>query len=153
MIGNIRNRLKKSIVTVTMNPVLDRTLNVKNFRAGGTFQVDRSESFAGGKGVNVSRALRAFGIDSTATGMLADALKPVKDEFLRGTRIVTGHTLLKNTIGIGFLSPETEERFSGDLDARNSFFEKVGSFKPADDSYGGKELAQSIGKMWDEALK
>ena len=72
MIGNIRNRLKKSIVTVTMNPVLDRTLNVKNFRAGGTFQVDSSESFAGGKGVNVSRALRAFGIDSTATGMLAD---------------------------------------------------------------------------------
>ncbi len=72
MIGDIRNRLNISIVTVTMNPVVDRTLKVKDFRAGGTFQVDRSESFAGGKGVNVSRALRAFGIDSTATGMLAE---------------------------------------------------------------------------------
>jgi hypothetical protein len=83
----------------------------------------------------------------------ADALKPVKEEFLRGARIVTGHTLLKQTLGIGLLSQETEERFSGDLDARNSFFEKVGAFKPADDINEGKELAHRIGKMWDEALK
>jgi 1-phosphofructokinase len=70
MILNIHNKPHTAILTVTLNPVLDRTLNVKDFKAGGTFKVDRSELFAGGKGVNVSRALRAFGVDSTAAGII-----------------------------------------------------------------------------------
>ncbi len=71
MIEKILNKLKYNIVTVTLNPVLDRTLRVKNFITGKTHIVDKSESFAGGKGVNVSRALLTFGINSTATGILA----------------------------------------------------------------------------------
>lgn len=71
MIEKIRNSLKYNIVTVTLNPVLDRTLRVKDFITGKTHIVDQSESYAGGKGVNVSRALIAFGIHSVATGILA----------------------------------------------------------------------------------
>lgn len=58
------------IITVTLNPVLDRTLWVKNFRAGETFIAYRSENFAGGKGVNVSRALLKFRVPSIATGII-----------------------------------------------------------------------------------
>lgn len=65
------NKHKRTIVTLTLNPVLDRTLWVKDFRAARTYLVDKSESFAGGKGVNVSRALLTFGINSIATGILA----------------------------------------------------------------------------------
>jgi hypothetical protein len=79
-----------------------------------------------------------------------EALIPVRDEFLRGTRIITGHTLLKTTLGIGLISPETEERFSGDLDKRNSFFERVGALKPTDDDSGRQRLAGIIRKMWDK---
>jgi 1-phosphofructokinase family hexose kinase len=71
MTSYIQNNLNSPILTVTLNPVLDRTLNIKGFKAGGTFKADRSDTFAGGKGVNVSRALRAFGVDSTATGIIA----------------------------------------------------------------------------------
>ncbi len=63
---------KPLVVTVTLNPVLDRTLWVRDFRAGETYIADRSESFAGGKGVNVSRALLSFGVPSIATGIIPE---------------------------------------------------------------------------------
>ena len=65
------NKLNPRIVTVTLNPVLDKTLWIKDFSAGKTFQVEKSVSVAGGKGVNVSRALQAFGKESLATGIMA----------------------------------------------------------------------------------
>jgi 1-phosphofructokinase family hexose kinase len=67
----LANLRKKTIITVTLNPVLDKTLWVEDFRAGKTLQVDRSETTAGGKGVNASRALLNFGSKSIATGILA----------------------------------------------------------------------------------
>jgi 1-phosphofructokinase len=73
MLPKLTNKLGRKLITVTLNPVLDRTLWVPNFTPGGTFLVDRSEDVAGGKGVNVSRALKHFGIDSVATGIMAEA--------------------------------------------------------------------------------
>ena len=58
------------VVTVTLNPAVDRTLWVPGFEAGKTFSVERSETVAGGKGVNVSRALKRLGVGSTATGII-----------------------------------------------------------------------------------
>jgi fructose-1-phosphate kinase PfkB-like protein len=58
------------VITVTLNPSIDRTLWIRNFRAGSTFVADRSEDYAGGKGVNTSRALLRMGVASTATGIL-----------------------------------------------------------------------------------
>jgi fructose-1-phosphate kinase PfkB-like protein len=60
----------KRVITVTLNPSIDRTLWVRNFRAGATFVAYRSEDYAGGKGVNTSRALLKMGVASTATGIL-----------------------------------------------------------------------------------
>jgi fructose-1-phosphate kinase PfkB-like protein len=71
------------IITVTLNPVLDRTLWVKNFRAGETFIAYRSENFAGGKGVNVSRALLRFGVSSIATGIIPKRGNEIYLELLR----------------------------------------------------------------------
>jgi len=58
------------IVTVTLNPSLDKTLCVPRLRLG---EVNRAESLRvdlGGKGINVSRALRALGIGSTIIGFI-----------------------------------------------------------------------------------
>ena len=60
----------KKIITVTLNPVIDRTLWVKNFTVGKTIKTDRVNVLAAGKGVNVSRALKILGISSIATGIL-----------------------------------------------------------------------------------
>lgn len=54
------------IVTLTLNPSLDRTLEVDRLRRGGVNRAEAVRIDPGGKGVNVTRALRAFGVDSRA---------------------------------------------------------------------------------------
>jgi len=54
------------IVTVTPNPSVDRTVLVKGIVTGGVNRAHGSRVDAGGKGVNVSRALTAHGRPTTA---------------------------------------------------------------------------------------
>ncbi len=54
------------IVTVTLNPSLDRTLEVDRLERGAVLRTSAPTLEAGGKGVNVTRALVANGIPSTA---------------------------------------------------------------------------------------
>jgi len=62
----------KKIITVTLNPVIDRTLWVPNFLPGKTIKIDSTKILAAGKGVNVSRALKLLNIPSIATGILPE---------------------------------------------------------------------------------
>jgi 1-phosphofructokinase len=61
---------KAGIVCVTPNPALDRTLEVPNLRAGTIMRSASSRVAAGGKGVNVARALAALGIEPLCMGPL-----------------------------------------------------------------------------------
>ena len=54
------------IVTLTPNPSLDRTIAVEQLRVGEVHRAQRLHIDAGGKGVNVSRALAANGFDTVA---------------------------------------------------------------------------------------
>jgi 1-phosphofructokinase/tagatose 6-phosphate kinase len=56
------------ILTVTLNAAIDRTLAVPNFRLGRRHRAVEQTAYAGGKGVNVARALRALGRPVLATG-------------------------------------------------------------------------------------
>ena len=58
------------IITVTLNPALDQSLTIPRFAAGSVNRAVESRIDPGGKGVNVSKALRSLGIDSLATGFL-----------------------------------------------------------------------------------
>lgn len=49
------------IVTFTPNPSLDRTLEVASLDRGEVLRADRTQVEAGGKGINVARALHAHG--------------------------------------------------------------------------------------------
>jgi 1-phosphofructokinase family hexose kinase len=57
------------IVTVTLNAALDRTLTVPNFQRGQRHRASQSMSLAGGKGINVARALKRLDIPVVATGL------------------------------------------------------------------------------------
>ncbi len=59
------------IITVTLNPALDRTLYVPKFCAGRVNRATSSRVDAGGKGINVSKALKELGADSVACGLIA----------------------------------------------------------------------------------
>ncbi len=58
------------ILTVTPNPMLDKTLWVKSFTPGVTHRATRAVTIGSGKGINVARALLALGEQTLATGFL-----------------------------------------------------------------------------------
>ncbi len=54
------------VITVTLNPLLERRFFVKNFEKGKTYRVGKSVYSAGGKGINVGRELNLLGIKNLA---------------------------------------------------------------------------------------
>jgi 1-phosphofructokinase len=61
------------ILTVTLNTAIDRTIAVPNFRPGFRHRAVESRTVAGGKGVNVARALKLLGRPVIATGLVGGA--------------------------------------------------------------------------------
>ena len=57
------------IVTVTLNAAVDRTLTVPNFQFGHRHRASSSLTSAGGKGINVARALKRLEAPVVATGL------------------------------------------------------------------------------------
>src|SRR3990170_4521260 len=54
------------IVTVTLNPSLDRTLHLQSLRRGEVHRAELATTDPGGKGVNVARCLNAHGDEVVA---------------------------------------------------------------------------------------
>jgi 1-phosphofructokinase family hexose kinase len=57
------------IVTVTLNAALDRTLSVPNFQRGHRHRASAGMTLAGGKGINIARALKRLDVPVVATGL------------------------------------------------------------------------------------
>lgn len=57
------------IVTVTLNAAVDRTLLVPNFQVGQRHRASVGFLSAGGKGINVGRALKRLGVPVVCTGL------------------------------------------------------------------------------------
>ncbi|HXF98962.1 MAG TPA: 1-phosphofructokinase family hexose kinase [Gaiellaceae bacterium] len=83
------------IVTVTVNAALDRTLTVPVFQIGFRHRATDVLTLAGGKGINVARALKRLDVPVVATGLAGGRT---------GTRIVeelTGEAILNDFVRIG----------------------------------------------------
>jgi 1-phosphofructokinase family hexose kinase len=61
------------IITVTLNAAIDKSLSVPNFRLGRRHRTVEQRTMAGGKGVNIARALMALGQPVIATGLAGGA--------------------------------------------------------------------------------
>jgi 1-phosphofructokinase family hexose kinase len=89
------------IITVTLNAAIDKTLAVPNFRLGRRHRAVEQTSMAGGKGVNVARALKALGQPVIATGVAGGPT---------GTRII--EQLTEEAILNDFVRIKEESRMS-----------------------------------------
>lgn len=58
------------ILTVTLNAAVDRTLVVPSLTLGHRHRAPESVALAGGKGINIARALRALDVPVLATGLV-----------------------------------------------------------------------------------
>ena len=82
------------IVTVTLNAAIDRTLVVPNFQPGHRHRASAGFQSAGGKGINVARALKRLGVPVVCTGLAGGRT---------GTRLVeelTGEGILNDFVRI-----------------------------------------------------
>jgi 1-phosphofructokinase len=58
------------IITVTMNPAIDKTVDLEHLEHGGLNRVKNVIVDAGGKGINVSKTIKELGGETIATGFV-----------------------------------------------------------------------------------
>ncbi|HEY8763721.1 MAG TPA: 1-phosphofructokinase family hexose kinase [Solirubrobacteraceae bacterium] len=87
------------IITVTLNAALDKTLEVPSFTPGRRHRTVDQTTMAGGKGVNIARAIKRLGQPVIATGLVGGST---------GTRIV--EALNDEAILNGFVRIREESR-------------------------------------------
>jgi 1-phosphofructokinase len=77
--------ITQTIITVTLNPTIDRIVEVPGFRPGGHQKGRLRSRLPAGKAINVARALTSLDVSGTATGWVG---RDAADEF---DRFLTGH--------------------------------------------------------------
>ena len=70
------------VTTVTLNPMLDKTIYVDRVERGTIHRASKMEMVAGGKGINVSRQLKRLGIKTVATGFLGGEVGSIMSRLL-----------------------------------------------------------------------
>jgi 1-phosphofructokinase family hexose kinase len=109
------------IVTVTLNAAIDRTLTVPNFQRGQRHRASASVTLAGGKGINVARALKTLGVPVVATGLVGGTT---------GSRIV--EELTAEAILNDFVHIEGESRTSSAVvDPTGGTYTEINEWGPA----------------------
>jgi 1-phosphofructokinase family hexose kinase len=83
------------IVTVTLNAAIDRTLVVPNFQPGQRHRASIGFASAGGKGINVARALKRLGAPVVATGLAGGRTGTLLVEELTGEGILNDFVRIK----------------------------------------------------------
>lgn len=74
------------LTTVTLNPAVDRTYFLEEWRPGRVNRVQRKTVLPGGKGINVAQVARILGDQVTATGFLSAE----SEEFFRRSLLAVG---------------------------------------------------------------
>ena len=100
------------ILTVTLNAAIDRTVAVPNFRLGHWHRAVESRTVAGGKGINVARALNRLGRPVIATGFAGGPTGMRMIEQLRDEAVLTDFTAIagETRINMAVIDPTSGEQ-------------------------------------------
>jgi 1-phosphofructokinase family hexose kinase len=100
------------ILTVTLNAAIDRTVAVPNFRLGHRHRAVESRTVAGGKGINVARALKMLGRPVIATGFAGGPTGNRLLEQLRKEAVLTDFTRIaaETRINLAVVDPTSGEQ-------------------------------------------
>jgi 1-phosphofructokinase family hexose kinase len=100
------------ILTVTLNAAIDRTVAVPNFRLGHRHRAVESRTVAGGKGVNVARALTLLGRPVIATGFVGGPTGSRVLEQLEEESVLTDFTRIasETRINLAVIDPTSGEQ-------------------------------------------
>lgn len=103
------------VVTVTLNPALDHTLNIEEFQVGEVNRVSEMRTTPGGKGVNVAATLADYGFSVAATGFLgSDNAVPFENLF-HDKAIIDGFVRLDGATRVGIKVIDTALQNTTDI--------------------------------------
>jgi 1-phosphofructokinase family hexose kinase len=100
------------ILTVTLNAAIDRTVAVPSFRQGHRHRAVEASTVAGGKGINVARALKLLGRPVIATGLAGGPTGARLMESLAEESILTDFTWIagESRTNLAVIDPTSGEQ-------------------------------------------
>ncbi len=103
---------RKVILTVTLNAAVDRTVAVPNFRLARRHRAVESRTVAGGKGINVARALSLLGRPVIAAGFVGGPTGTRLLEQLREESVLTDFTRIaaETRINLAVIDPTSGDQ-------------------------------------------
>jgi 1-phosphofructokinase len=86
------------IITVTMNPAIDKTVDLEHMVQGGLNRVKNTIIDAGGKGINVSKTIKELGGETIATGFVGGSGGILIKKVLQDLGIQSDFVEIKNEV-------------------------------------------------------
>jgi 1-phosphofructokinase len=86
------------IITVTMNPAIDKTVDLEHMVQGGLNRVKNVIIDAGGKGINVSKTIKELGGETIATGFVGGSGGMLIKKVLQDLGIRSDFVEIKNEV-------------------------------------------------------
>ncbi|HIC89538.1 MAG TPA: 1-phosphofructokinase [Anaerolineae bacterium] len=127
----------KSVYTVTLNPSLDKTLSIPRLVHGELNRVQLVRLDTGGKGINVSRALRALGVPGVAVGIVAGGT---------GQALAQGLSELRIPAELVWIPGETRSNITL-VETEDNVYTKINEPGPELTTAGIAELQNRIGRL------
>lgn len=82
------------ITTVTLNPAIDKTISVENFRLNSVNRVSNVYEDIGGKGINVSKVLNLLGERNVALGFIGERNYSLTQALIKKQNIISDFILV-----------------------------------------------------------
>lgn len=82
------------ITTVTLNPAVDKTIEIDDFQIGKVNRISNMRLDAGGKGINVSKVIQSLGGSSRAVGIIAGTSGDFIKNYLDSIKIENNFTTI-----------------------------------------------------------
>nr|WP_296955725.1 1-phosphofructokinase [uncultured Mediterraneibacter sp.] len=127
------------IITVTMNPAIDKTVEIEELHICGLNRIQKVEYDAGGKGINVSKTIHELGGESIAMGFLGgNSGKTIEN------------VLTERGIQHDFIWVDGETRTNTKVFEKNGAVTELNEPGPA---IGEKEIAELIDRICERTDK
>jgi hypothetical protein len=116
-----------------LNIIPDRNWNIKDpevkarkyYKLVEIVQLAESIDFP----LNIGTEMNKIGLPFV-DDLEGDNLKPFKNQFQNGAKILIGHSTLQRFAGFSYANMEADEYFNKNIKAKNNFFASVGSLPP-----------------------
>ncbi len=112
------------IYTVTLNPAVDKTARIDGFAAGGVNRIESMRADAGGKGVNVSRAIAALGGKSVALGIVGGGTGDMIENSLHDLGVATDFVRTATDTRTNLKIIDAERGLTTDINEKGAAVEK-----------------------------